>query len=98
MEYLIRIETFLGTADVLFPDAVWDEPSETSVKGQKSAKSALDYFIEQYGVGVGGVRFSLDVCSPIDLVRALQINDSYHQNPSIVSWQIVSGDIPGDDR
>jgi hypothetical protein len=96
--YLIRIDTTLGRVDVEFPETPWDEPVETTMVARTAgARLAMDEFMARHGVGVTGVRFDVEFCSPVDLVRTLEVNASYHRDPLIVGWGVEYGALPDDD-
>lgn len=95
MRYSFDITTFLGIVSVVFPDAEYQDPVETETKYlADSAFMALSEFLNRHGVGANGVRFDISFCSPIDLIRTLEINDSYHHDSYIVSWEMVDGEVP----
>lgn len=99
MEYLIKVVTFFGKAEIKFPATEWDMSQEPSIKYQnEQTKKALHYFIAKYGVGVKGIRFYLDWCKPSDIIGTLEFNDSYHKDPIIFAWSLVHGKIPEPDN
>jgi len=95
-KYQIEIMTILGMVNVSFQETAWDEPADTSITPwNEGAEKVFRWFVRDFGVGVTGVRINPDHCSPVDLVRALEINDSYNKDRSISEWRVLSGYVPG---
>ena len=95
-KYQINIMTMLGMAEISFPETAWDEPADTTIKTySKSAEDVFRRFVRDFGVGVTGIRINPDHCSPVDLVRSLEVNDSYHKDKSISIWRVTLGYVPG---